>query len=52
MLLDANGARVCDPQRVASENNAENNFHVTLLSTRCGSQSRAPGRGSPTEAAA
>ena len=36
------GARVCDPQRVASRTEAETNFQVTQQSTRCGSQSRAP----------
>ena len=36
------GARVCDPQRVARRTDAGTNFHLTLPSTRCGSQSRAP----------
>jgi hypothetical protein len=37
-----NGARVCDPQRVAGRTDVGTNFRVTLPSARCGSQSRAP----------
>jgi len=40
----SSGARVGDPQRVASGTDAGTNFHVTLPATRCGSQSRAPGQ--------
>jgi len=36
------GARVSHPQRVARKTDDENNFHVTLPSARCGSESRAP----------
>ena len=36
------GARVCDPWRVASRTDVETNVRVTPLSTRCGSQNRAP----------
>jgi len=36
------GARVCDPQRVASSTDAGTNLHVILRTARCGSQSRAP----------
>jgi hypothetical protein len=35
------GARVYDPQRVASRTDVETNVRITLLSTRCGSQTRA-----------
>ena len=42
--LDSAGARVGDPQRVASGTEVGTNFRATRPSTRCGSQSRAPGQ--------
>ena len=50
VALFSSGARVCDPQRVESKTNVGTNFRVPMPSTRCGSQSRAPGQYADTPA--